>query len=693
MRSLFVPLLFLLSGFAAAQEKEKINTVNEQQLESLAASRESVPEEDAAIQFRAHAQRHLLNLNTADADELNALQVLLPQQVDNLITYRRLLGKLLSIYELQAIPGWDLSTIHLILAYCTVTDNIQLIEKFKQRWKGGEKIFLVRYSEQPEKAKGYLISPDAGKQFYAGGRMALFSRYQYNFKQLLQWGITSEKDAGEPFLKGKQRGGFDFYSIHFYMAKLGIIKALALGDFTINLGQGLVQWQSMAFGKSADVLMVKRASPVIKPYSSSGEYNFQRGLGITIGKQNWELTFFASLHNISSNQVTDTVSKQLEVTSLKLDGLHRTPSENNDRNNLRLFTTGGRAGYTFQRARININFIQHRFSVPLQPPVQPYDLFSLQGNKLSNISMDYSYSFRNIHWFGEFALDDHFNKALISGALVPVAPVADLSFLYRNISPRYRSINASAFTVNTNPVNESGLFMGVSLRFTSAVRLDGSADLFHFPWLKYLVDAPSYGSSYLIQLTYTPRKSLEIIARYKYEYREEANKDSQLVIKATAPVQTRGFRFQVNWEIARTWALRERVELSGYSNSSSEPELGFLFYTEGWYKPVHQNWSANLRLQYAETGGTNARIYGYENDVLYSTSIPFSSGKEFRYYCNLQLKTHYKSVHIKNKKNHVNYWFKFSQSIFPGSSTIGTGLDQIKGNHKTDIRLQAELIL
>jgi len=693
MRWLILPFLFLFTGTAAAQEREKTTAVNEEQLESLAESTGSVAEDDAAIQQRDYYHRHLLNLNTADADELNGLQLLLPEQVDNFLTYRRLLGKLLSIYELQAIPGWDLRTIQLIRPYCTVRVEEQVLEKLRQRWKGGETVLLMRYAEQLEKSKGYTISPSTGNQYYTGGRAAMFFRYKYNFKQLLQWGITGKKDAGEPFLKGKQRWGFDFYSFHLFAVKLGIIKALALGDYTVNLGQGLIQWQSLAFGKSADVLMVKRASPVLRPYSSGGEYNFQRGFGITVGKQQWELTLFASLRHVSSTQNMDSVRQQSFVSAIRTDGLHRTQNENLYRNNLYQFATGSRFAYLFRQGRVGINFIQHHFSVPIQTPTQPYDLFSLQGNKLSNASIDYSCTFSNIHLFGEAAIDDQFNGAILNGALIPVAPSADISILYRKISPAYRSINASAFTVNTNPVNESGLYMGISMRPVAGLRLDGSADIFHFPWLKYQVDAPSYGSSFLLQLSYSPNKSLELSTRYKMETKDANNTDVHLVMKETNPVQTRGFRFQVNWEASRKWGFRGRMDLSQYNSNGPGKEAGFLIYSEGFYRARNKKWLANLRLQYAETGGFNSRIYSYENDLLYSAAVPFSSGREFRYFLNLQLKTRYKPVHIKYNKIHVEWWLKWSQSIFPGRKSIGTGLDEINGNHKTEIRLQAELIL
>ncbi len=39
----------------------------------------------------------------------------------------------------------------------------------------------------------------------------------------------------------------------------------------------LVQWQSLGFKKSSDVLGIKRQADLIKPYNSAGEINFHRG--------------------------------------------------------------------------------------------------------------------------------------------------------------------------------------------------------------------------------------------------------------------------------------------------------------------------------------------------------------------------------------------------------------------------------
>src|SRR5690625_6705304 len=76
-----------------------------------------------------------------------------------------------------------------------------------------------------------------------------------------------KKDAGEPF-SFDQRKGFDSYNFHYYRTnRPGNIHTLALGDYRINLGQGLLLHHGFAITKSANPLLVKRVAPTIQPYS------------------------------------------------------------------------------------------------------------------------------------------------------------------------------------------------------------------------------------------------------------------------------------------------------------------------------------------------------------------------------------------------------------------------------------------
>src|SRR4029078_6715678 len=112
------------------------------------------------------------------------------------------------------------------------------------------------------------------------------------------------------FLRRKQKAGFDFYSAHFFARNISHIKSLALGDFIVNLGQGLTQWQGLAFKKSSDVLNIKRQGDVLRPYNSAGEIFFQRGAGITWQKKSIEATIFISYRKLDANFNPDTLNNE-----------------------------------------------------------------------------------------------------------------------------------------------------------------------------------------------------------------------------------------------------------------------------------------------------------------------------------------------------------------------------------------------
>jgi hypothetical protein len=119
------------------------------------------------------------------------------------------------------------------------------------------------------------------------------------------------------------------------------------------------------------------------------------------------------------------------------------------------------------------------------------------------------------------------------------------------------------------------------------------------------------------------------------------------------------------------------MELVWFDKKGKNPEEGFLAYIEGAYKPTFR-FSTNLRLQYFETGGYNSRIYTYESDVLYGYSIPPFFDKGFRYYVNL-------NYDISKK---LSFWLRWAQTIYEEKQEIGSGLDLIQGNKRSQVRIQ-----
>ena len=405
----FILLITRLSLFTALGQESPVSTI-EQQLENLTDVDQAETEDDSYHQQWERFRRNPLNLNTADENDLRELKILSGLQIANLISYRKLVGKFISIYELQAVPSWDTQIIKKLLPFITVAESIDLPEIFKTRFKVGEHTLSFRYSEVLEKSAGFEKTSTGTK--YLGSPPKLFLRYRYQDKNLLQYGIVGDKDAGEQFFKGAQKYGFDFYSFHFFARKIGSVQALALGDFTVNMGQGLIQWQSLAFRK-VWIYLNKKTITVLRPYNSAGEFSFHRGAGITVQKGKFEATGFISYRKLSANFAADTVSNEEYITSFLNSGYHRTESEVAGRHKLGQLALGGNIKYKSSNWQAGFNAIYFDFSSPVVKRQEPYNLYAISGNNWSNYSIDYSYTHRNLHFFGEAAVDKNFSKAFL----------------------------------------------------------------------------------------------------------------------------------------------------------------------------------------------------------------------------------------------------------------------------------------
>lgn len=670
-------LVTLLLVWQLAWSQEPPGTA-EQQLESR-ASEEPDPSDESYLQDLDEFRRHPVDLNRATGEELQSLRLLSESQIRELVRYRALLGKLVDIHELQAVPGWDLTLIRNLLPFVTISAPASLPEDMRERLHKGEYQLLLRASEILERSAGYR---DSGYfSHYQGSPLRLMLRCSYRFKNLLQYGYLGEKDAGEAFLKGAQRTGFDFNSWHFFLRRLGPMKALAIGDFTVNMGQGLIQWQGLGYGKSAQVINVKRQSPVLRPYQSAGEFGFYRGVGLLLARRSAELLLFASSRNLNANLRWDSATGKVWFSSLLESGFNRTAGEQADRNAVRQLSFGGSCRIQGQRGHWGLNGVQHVFSLPMQKAAEPYNLYAIRDDRWTNLSTDFSWSLGNAHWFGEAAIDSRRRLALISGLILSPDAKLDLSLLYRRMAPGYQSFSGDAFTENTRPGNEEGLYLGVNCRPVTGLDFSAYADLYRFRWLRFGTSAPSSGRDFMAQLTYSPMRNCQVYARFKQESKPANQAIYGNPLPLADPVRRSQWRVHLQQSLSQSLQLRFRVETVRMCRSGLPDTRGYLTYADLGLKLPFKPWHLNARLQYFETDGYDSRIYAFENDVPMASSIPSFYDRGFRYYL----------VYVYRLTVDFQVAAKFSQLWKPGREQIGSGTEAIQGDHRSELRIQASL--
>jgi hypothetical protein len=601
-------------------------------LEDITTEEENVSDNDYENVQLANLLRHPLNINSPETSECPLLDTRL---LMNLSEYRALLGDLIDEYELLAVPGFDAELLRKLRPYITVHKNPIDRSTIRSRFATGEHQFLARP----------VLSPAPTAEKAVGDESAFLFRYKY-YGKLLQYGVTAEKDAGEPFFKAGPLKLPDFISFHLFARQVGIFKSVALGDYTINLGQGLVHWQSLAYKKSASVLNIKRQSEILRPYHSAGEYNFHRGIAATLSRKHKEVTVFASIRKVSANvQTNDSI--QNFITSIQISGLHRTVNEIEDRNKIIVYTAGSNVKLsTSSDGYLGFNSVYYTYSLPLEKRIQPYNLYAFRGRRGYNYSLDFSRTLRNFHFFGEASADHNLNKACLGGVMAALGRFGDMAIQYRNISKSYQAPYGNAFTENTMPSNENGFYTGISIKPKSCWQVDLYADIFSFPWLKFRVDAPSQGSTYLSQLTWKPDKKTEIYTRYRYRSKP-LNLQSPERIPHLSPdhVVIENWRTHFGYRLSHNILLRSRLEVCRVHNGAKqEVENGFLIYSEVIFQPATSLLTGNFRIQSFESDSYDSRIYAYENDVMFATSIPpfFNTGT--RYYVNIKAKFRLKKL-------------------------------------------------
>lgn len=630
IRTLCLCLLLCLSH-AQAQETEAA-MLEEQIRDRSAAGEEAGDPVDEGLSWdRGFSLQRKLPLNHIDPATLGELMGLTSLQVEAFETYRRRLGPFVDPLELQAVPGWDEATVRRVLPWVHVDDSPPLPVLLRTRARSGTHTFLLRTGITSTDIAGAASAAALGRP-YAGGPPHVLFRYGYRYASLMQWGLTVEKDAGER-LPG--RAGLpvaDFMSGQLALRDWKGFRVLVIGDYQVNLGQGLTHWQGMAFRKTSDAMMVFRQGHCLRPYSGTDENRFHRGVALEWVRGGWSMAAFLSGRRLDANRVDDSLGgRGTYVSSLLTSGLHRTGSELGDRHALRMRAVGGRISYRARGAEFGLNAVAGRFGIPIRKDPLPYNLYAMSGTDWTNLSFDFGVPVRNVHLFGECAVDGRGGLSCVQGFLASLHPRLDMACLFRAIQPRYRSLQANAFTEQAEPNNETGTYAGVCLRLPGGWKIDAWLDAYRFPWLRYRVDRPSSGSGFLVNLAWTPDRRTEIVLRWQREARGANDSDGAGPMHSVLPVARSGFRWQATFRPGPEWMVRARVEGSRAMGEGMVEE-GFLSHFDLQCRPVRSAWRIMGRLTIFETGGYASRIYGFENDVPFRSAMSVYHGRGLRGY-------------------------------------------------------------
>ncbi len=700
LRKYFLSLCFFLSSWllpswASAQDFPRRAPEFDRLAQELFAEIQSdqIPYEDLYGTLLNFYQSPL-NLNAAGPEELRALPLLSEAQIAALLLHRRTAGPLLSVYELQAVPGWDVRTIERVAPFVTVASlNPNSVRgSLWQRIKNEENnAVLVRYERVLQQRKGYsAVDTFQGRPTlrYLGSADALALRYRVSHAHDFSLGFTAEKDAGEPLTWRPERNQFgpDFLSAHFVLYEQGRLKTLALGDYQLQFGQGLLLSSGLATGKGAETITtLRRASLGVRPYAALLENTFFRGAAATYQvAPRWEATAFASRKNIDANarQTTDSLAQFDEFSSsLLLTGLHRTTTEIANRQRLAETVGGGHLGYRSPDGNLSFGLtaVGTHYGMVFQKRPEPYNRYEFQGQNNLAVGAHYSYGWRNVLLFGESGRSSGGGLGTVNGLLASLGPNVDAAVLLRHYDANFHTLYGNALSENTRNINESGLYLGLKVRPLPRWEVSAYFDQFRFPWLRYRVGAPSQGQDALLRVAFAPTKTGLLYVQYRARLKP-LDLPSSLGRPVPLPGQQLRHSLLLYCDVQPTLhlGLRTRLQASYLRADDNLPwRTGFVLSQDATVQLARR---VSLAARYAvfDTDNYDTRQYIFEQDVLYAISLPALYGQGTRAYALLQA----------SLNKHFTIWLRYADTRYRHQNTISSGLEEIKGSARSEVTAQ-----
>jgi len=307
-----------------------------------------------------------LSINKVSREDLRLLCILTDNQLDQLFKHLIKNGPLISIYELQTIPGFDLATIRRLVPFIRIVTVLENYESRSLWHKGLESksdYGLVRYERTLEKRRGYQYNRKQHKVPYAGSPHKLFT--QLSIKRA-DWalGVSGRKGAGEALTWNPAVQYYGLPNSRFYWLlnnKKGI-KTLVIGDYAVGYGQGLILNAGFSMDKSSETIKVIRTNNLgIKPHTSVTTAAF-RGVAITWQWQFMELTTYYSNIDLDAS-----VKKTSYLKNVIRSGYYRTQGEIAKRKQINEQVIGGTIIYKdpIQGSELGINALCSQYSLPI----------------------------------------------------------------------------------------------------------------------------------------------------------------------------------------------------------------------------------------------------------------------------------------------------------------------------------------
>ena len=399
--------------------------------------------------------------------------------------------------------------------------------------------------------------------------------------------------------------------------------------------------------------------------TSTEENKFFRGVAAEFSIRNLELSMFISKNYSDATLASSSGSSNDYIENFYTGGLHNTSILLSKKDAVSESVFAVNVSYNIKNLKFGFTISENRLSLPIiQTMNDPEKIFNFTGNMNNLCSVYYNSLIKNILLYGELSLDNNKKYTIIQGISLRPSDRLTINFLLRNYEPGYTAFYGNGPGTGTKASNEKGVIGSFSFEAAKHLFISGGCDIQSFPWLKYRCSAPSYGARKELKIQYLPTEKITFDASYNYRL-SIVDSIEMSGIPLQNKIIARSLKTSLHYSVYDNLTLETRIDYKTVSPSGSR---GFLIFEEINYS--FRKIPVTLWARYClfNTDDWSSRIYTYENDLLYSYSIPVLSGEGSRSYIMLKWKI--------NNLAELRVKYGMNSVIRPGNTPVNT--DEIK---------------
>ncbi|TAL66566.1 MAG: helix-hairpin-helix domain-containing protein [Bacteroidetes bacterium] len=645
MAKYFIISMLLLFQLLSFSQETKLSEAIVSIAEELAADDSNPEAVSAFIEKLNELAENPVKLNSSGEAEISRLFFLSDFQVKALVDYAHASGRILSVYELVNIPGFDKETVELMIPFITL-DYKTNINTDSVKWRNTSVTNLS-------------IRSGIDDTTSSGSPWRILTKYKFTASGL-SGGFTTEKDPGEKYFIGNPPLP-DFLSAYISYNGNGLIRRIVVGDYSARFGLGTNINTGIRTGLSLSAPGYMSSRDEIKPYTSTDENNFFRGAAAEFSVKNLGINLLYSNNFCDATLGSSSGLSNDIIENFYLAGIHNTPSLLLKKDAVSDLVYGINLSYNFTNSRFGFTWSGEKFSLPVKTAGNdPADIFNFEGNRNNLYTISYNALIKRILLYGELSINENKKFAFVQGFSFRPSDRLIINFLFRNYKAGYVAFHGNGLGSSSNRGNEQGITGNFNFEAAKHLFISWGCDIRQFEWLKYRCSAPSQGMRQELRVRFLPSEKLTFDASYNYRF-SMVDSIGTPGIPEQKRLITKSLKGSVRYSINENLTLITRIDYKIFNPSGSD---GFLLLQDVNFRFRSIPLSFWLRYCIFNTYDYESRIYTWENDLLYSFSIPALSGKGNRTY----LMTSWKI----SDKTELRLKYGFTSLIESGISTKDT---------------------